>query len=207
MTARKLVVVSGGLSEPSMTRMLADRLAATTARFLASDGVEPTVRVIELRDHARDVTNQLLTGFASDPLREATGAVAGADALIAVTPIFNGSYGGVFKSFFDVLDTDALAGTPVLIGATGGTPRHSLALEFAVRPMFAHLRAIVAPTAVYAAAQDWGDPAEERALADRIESAGRDFAAAVAGRPPDHRAGPYDDVTPFEQLLGPTEPV
>ncbi|MFD3933314.1 hypothetical protein ACFWSI_45380, partial [Streptomyces sp. NPDC058614] len=31
-----------------------------------------------------------------------------------------------------------------------------LALEHALRPLFAYLRAIVTPTAVYAASEDWG---------------------------------------------------
>jgi FMN reductase len=71
--------------------------------------------------------------------------------VIAVTPIFSASYSGLFKTFFDVLERGALAGKPVLIAATGGSERHSLALEHAVRPLFAYLRAVVVPTAVYAA--------------------------------------------------------
>lgn len=79
-----------------------------------------------------------------------------ADALIAVTPIFSASYSGLFTSFFDVLDRAALRGTPTLIAATGGTPRHSPALDLAVWPLFAYLRASIVPTAVYAASTDWG---------------------------------------------------
>lgn len=79
-----------------------------------------------------------------------------ADGLIVVTPVFAASYSGLFKSFFDVIDPDALSGKPVLIAATGGTARHSLVLEHAVRPLFAYLRAVVVPTAVFAASEDWG---------------------------------------------------
>ena len=81
--------------------------------------------------------------------------MTGADGLIAVTPIFTTCYCGLFKSFFDVLDTDALAGMPVLIGATAGTARHSLALDYALRPMFTYLHAVVVPTGVFAATEDW----------------------------------------------------
>src|SRR5438552_10821477 len=69
----------------------------------------------------------------------------GADAVIAVTLIFSASYGGLFKTFFDILDKNTLDGKPLLIGATAGTARHSLALEYALRPLFAYLRAVVAP--------------------------------------------------------------
>ncbi len=86
-----------------------------------------------------------------------------ADAVIAVTPVFSASYSGLFKSFFDVLDEDALDGKPVLIGATGGTARHSLVLEHALRPLFAYLRATVVPTAVFAATEDFGGAERVRA--------------------------------------------
>ncbi|MCU1470528.1 MAG: NADPH-dependent reductase [Glaciihabitans sp.] len=133
MTARKLAVVSGGLSQPSSTRLLADRLTEATVDRLREQSVETEVVVIELRDLAHDVTNNLLTGFASPKLQNALDAVTNADGLIAVTPIFTTSYSGLFKSFIDIIDTAALAELPVLIGATGGTERHSLALDYAMR--------------------------------------------------------------------------
>src|SRR6187455_3191443 len=125
MTVRRLVVVSAGLGQPSATRLLADRLASATAASLRGASVETDIEVIELRALARDLVDHLVTGFPSPRLRAAIEHVRGSDGLIAVTPIFNASYSGLFKLFFDVLEQDALAGTPVLIGATGGTPRHS----------------------------------------------------------------------------------
>jgi FMN reductase len=169
---RKLTVISAGLSQPSSTRLLADRLTAATQK-----GVEAEVTTIELRDVAVDVTNMMLMGFASPKLQSVLDAVANADALIAVTPIFTTSYSGLFKSFIDVLEPDALDGMPVLIGATGGTERHSLALDYALRPMFTYLHAVVAPTGVYAATSDWGDA--EAKLGQRIERAAAAFAALV----------------------------
>jgi len=170
-TARSLIVVSAGLSQPSSTRLLADRLASAATSDLSAIGIEPAVEVIELRDHAQDLVNHLLTGFPSPRLRETIDRILATDGLIAVTPIFNASYSGLFKVFFDVLERDSLAGLPVLIGATGGTPRHSLALEHAIRPLFAYLGAAVVPTAVYAAAADWGQGADsfDDDLVDRIE--------------------------------------
>lgn len=169
MTARTIAVVSAGLRQPSSTRLLADKLAAATAGHLPA-GTE--VITIELRDLAHDIVNAQLTGFPAPALREAIEQVLRADALIAVTPLFSGSYNGLFKSFFDVLEPGALEGKTVLIAATGGTPRHSLALEHAIRPLFSYLRAVTVPTAVYAATEDWGaSGGSADALTARIDRA------------------------------------
>ena len=128
MTTRTLAVVSGGLGNPSSTRLLGDRLTAATVAALQARGEDATVEVVELREHARDLADNLVTGFANRSLRTAVDTVTGADGLIAVTPIFSASYSGLFTSFVDVLDPDALVGTPVLLGATAGTARHSLSL-------------------------------------------------------------------------------
>jgi FMN reductase len=204
MSRRSLVVVSAGLSQPSATRLLADRLAAATDRRLREAPVEPTVEVIELRDHAQDMVNHLLTGFPAPPLRKAIDVVTRADGLIAVTPIFSASYSGLYKMFFDLLERDGLAGKPVLIGATGGTARHSLALEHAVRPLFAYLGAAVVPTAVYAAADDWGqaDVPADAGLAERIERAGAELARAISVTEQAAVIDPFEKPTPFDELLG-----
>jgi FMN reductase len=203
MTARGLAVVTAGLSRPSSTRLLADRLAAAADTSLRELGVTPDVEIIELRELAHDLTDNLLTGFPSPALGAAVDTVARADGLIAVTPIFTASYSGLFKTFFDVLDSEAVVGTPVLVAATAGTARHSLALDHALRPLFAYLRALVVPTGVFAASEDWGAGGGEtgRALADRIERAAGELAALVAAREPQAPADPFAVPTPFEQLL------
>jgi FMN reductase len=203
----KLVVVSAGLSSPSSTRLLGDRLAEAVRQSVSDDGRTVDVRVIELRDLAVDIANNMVTGFPGRALAEAIGAVTEADGLIAVTPVFTASYSGLFKSFFDVVDNDALSGKPVLIGATGGTARHSLALEHALRPLFAYLRAVVVPTAVYAASEDWGgsgDPLTDT-LPTRIARAAGELAALLAARPSTH-PGAADTVVPFEQQLAALRP-
>ncbi|MEU3826038.1 oxidoreductase [Streptomyces sp. SID486] len=168
----KLVVVSAGLSVPSSTRLLADRLAAAVDRH-----TPVAVQVVELRDLAVEIAHTFTNGFPGKALAAAQDAVAGADGLIVVTPVFSASYSGLFKSFFDVLDREALAGKPVLIAATGGTARHSLVLEHALRPLFAHLRAVVVPTGVYAASEDWG----AEGLPERIERAAGELARLMTG--------------------------
>ena len=203
-TSRSLVVVSAGLGQPSSTRLLADRLSAAVDRHLRDTGIDAEVEVIELRDHAQDLTNNLLTGFPSPRLQAATDALLASDGLIAVTPIFSASYSGLFKMFFDVVQKDGLAGKPSLIAATGGTPRHSLAIEHALRPLFAYLNAAVVATGVYAAAEDWGGGGvtADGSLVERIDRAARELAAAMVARQPEARPDPFDAPVPFEQLLG-----
>jgi FMN reductase len=202
MSTRTLAVVSAGLSVPSSSRLLADGLTAATAEALRERGDEVTVEVVELREHARDLADHLVTGFPNARLRQAIEAVTGADGLIAVTPIFSASYSGLFKTFFDVIDKDALAGRPVLVAATAGTARHSLVLDHAMRPRFTYLHAVVVPTGVFAAAQDWGagDDAEG-GLADRIARAAAELADLVARQPAPAAPDQFASPTPFEDLL------
>jgi FMN reductase len=210
---RTIAVVTAGLSQPSSTRLLADQLVAATDRALRLHDEQVHAEVVELRDLAHPLTDNLLTGFPSGALAEAVETVRRADALIAVTPIFTASYSGLFKTFFDVLEDGMLEGKPVLIGATAGTARHSLALEFAVRPLFAYLRARVVPTAVFAASEDFASAGPTSSLSMRVERAARELADALLPRStpvrPDGRLGspttrpvdPFADPTPFEELL------
>jgi FMN reductase len=180
--------------------LLATRLAAATESGLRDAGLVPVTQLIEVRDHAADLVNNVLTFFPSDSLRTAIETVVRARGLIAVSPIFNASYSGLFKLFFDVFDRDGLAEMPVLIGATGGSARHSLALDHAIRPLFAYLGAPVMATGVFAAPEDWGQGATTAGpdLAERIERAGRELAQAMA------MASPREPRDPFETpiLLG-----
>ncbi len=201
MATRTLVTVSAGMSTPSSTRLLADRLTAAAEASLRERGDEVRTRTVELREVAHDIVNAMTTRVPTGELRGVLEDVAGADGIIAVTPVFNASYSGLFKSFFDVVDPEDLDGTPVLIGATGGSPRHSLVLEHALRPMFAHTRSVVAPTGVYAASEDWGSGGGGgRELSQRVERAGRQLAALAADHSP--AAGdPYEEPVPFADLM------
>ena len=201
MKQRTLVAVTAGLSQPSSTRLLADQLAAATVAAAGERDVHLSVRVVELRELAHDITNNLLTGFPPAALKDALDAVAAADAVIAVSPIFTASYSGLFKSFFDVLDKDALADKPVLLGATAGTARHSLALEHALRPLFAYLRAVVVPTAVFAASDDWGADSAAGTLRTRIDRAAGELAGELERREPVTVTDPFALTVSFDDLL------
>ncbi|QER90301.1 FMN reductase [Streptomyces tendae] len=198
---RTLAVVSAGLRLPSSTRMLADRLAGSTRRLLEEQGEQVEVEVLEVRDFARDLVTHLTTGYPPDGLRHAFDTISAADGLITVTPTFTASYSGLFKMFFDCLDDTALVGKPVLIAATGGTGRHSLVLEHALRPMFAYLRAVTLPTAVFAATEEWGDGDAGEPLVRRAERAAGELADEVRRRRPAGVPDPYGDPVPFERLL------
>ena len=196
-----IAVVSAGLSQPSSTRLLADRLAqAVSDRGFSSIG-EVDVVHIELRQLAHEITNNLLTGFPDEALRDAIGIVTKADALIAVTPVFSASYSGLFKSFFDVIDRDALTDKPTLIAATGGSARHSLVLEYALRPLMAYLRARTAGTAVFAATHDFGSDEGGSSLNARIDRAAGELVAMLNDQPAATKADPFDLPLSFEELL------
>ncbi|MEU3098739.1 FMN reductase [Streptomyces sp. NPDC006967] len=205
----RLVVVSAGLSVPSSTRLLGDRLAAVAAPAATAPEPGPAdIRVVELRDLAVEIAHTFTNGFPGRALSDAFDAVTGADGLIVVTPVFSASYSGLFKSFFDALsvtDPDALAGKPVLIAATGGSARHSLVLDHALRPLFSYLRAVVVPTGVYAASEDWG----AEGLDGRVERAAGELAALMAGLStvrPLPRRDSFEEITPFEERLAALRP-
>lgn len=194
----RLAVVSAGLSVPSSTRLLADRLASATVEALS----EADVDVIELRPLAHALADHLVTGFPSGELAEAIEKLRAADGLIVVTPVFAASYSGLFKTFFDVLEPELLDGKPVLVAATAGTARHSLVLEHALRPLFSYLHAVVVPTGVFAATDDFGDSGLDR----RIERAAGELAALVGKVDDSARrrrtvADEFAEPTPFEELL------
>lgn len=202
MTTRHLTVITAGITQPSSTRLLADRLTEAVGhalRGLEPDG-EVVVEVVDVRDIAHDVTNHVLTGFASPELQARLDAITEADGLVAVTPVYAASFSGLFKMLVDVLPENAVRDTPVLLAATGGSARHSLVIDHALRPLFAHLGALVAPVGVFAASADWGTM-EAGGLGARIERAGAAFARLVVGAPAPSWADPFDDVTPFASLL------
>ncbi|GAA2230931.1 FMN reductase [Streptomyces amakusaensis] len=197
-----IAIITAGLREPSSTRMLADRLESSARTELTRAGHTVESSFVELRPLGRAIIDAMLSGFPTTPLEEAFDTVAGADGVIAVTPAFNASFSGLFKSFFDILPEDTLSDMPVLIGATGGTERHSLVLEHALRPMFSYLHAIVSPRGVYAATDDFGSHESGTALAGRINRAAADYARLVQGCGPRQRQDSLtEDIAAMERLL------
>ena len=158
--------------------------------------------MIELRPLAHALADHLLTGFPSADLTAVLETIRAADGLIVVSPVFSASFSGLFKTFFDVLEPEVLDGKPVLVAATAGTARHSLVLEHALRPLFTYLHAVVVPTGVFAATDDFGDSGLEA----RIERAAGELAALVGKVDPTARRrrtveDELTEPTPFEELL------
>lgn len=203
----ELAVVSGGVGVPSTTRLLADRLDAAVRSQLSEAGIEANSRLVELRPLGRAIMDALLTGVATPELESLFETLATADGLIAVTPAFNASFSGLFKSFFDVVPPETLSDIPVLIAATGGTERHSLVLEHAMRPMFSYLHAIVSPTGVYAATDDFGTAGGSARLSERISRAAADFVRLLRSCGSRTRRDAFaGDLTEMERLLGASGP-
>lgn len=191
---RSLVVVTAGLSSPSSTRALGDALSAATASHVTARGEGVDVTVLELRELAAELAEAMTNWVTPTPALEAAqNAVAQADGLIAVSPVFQGSYSGLFKMFFDTLQPHALNGLPTLIAATGGSSRHALVLDYALRPLLNYLHATVVPTGVFQATEDFGT-AEGARNEQRIERAAGELADLMV-RPLDRvsgLAGPLD---------------
>ena len=201
METRRITVISAGLGVPSSSRLLADQLAASAERQLASAGYAVDIEVLELRDLAVDIANNFVTGYAAPRLAEVIAGVEASDGLIAVSPVFSASYSGLFKSFIDVLDPKALEGKAVLIGATAGTDRHQMVLDFAMRPLFTYLRTRIAATAVFAGPQDWGNNDDGGSpLSVRVDRAAGEFVALLQDSGPQQKPVALESL-PFEQLL------
>lgn len=201
METRRITVLSAGLGVPSSSRLLADQLSAAADRQLRAGGYSVALEVVELRDLAVDIANNFVTGYAAPHLAEVIARVEASDGIIAVTPVFSASYSGLFKSFIDVLDPKSLDGKAVLLGATGGTDRHQMVLDYALRPLFSYLRTRMAATGVFAGPQDWGTAEQGGAsLADRIERAAGEFTRLLEGPQPGRKPASLESL-PFEQLL------
>jgi FMN reductase len=177
-----LAVISAGVSDPSSTRLLADRIAQKALDAIRAGGTPASVTVIDLGPIAVDIARSLVSGFPNEAVQEAINRLAKADAIIASTPVYKAGISGLFKSFADLIDNDLLIAKPVILAATGGTARHAMVVDEQLRPLFAFLRAIPTPTSLYAAPEDWG----ATDLGKRIARAARELALLVrSGAPRD----------------------
>lgn len=177
-----LAVVNAGVSDPSSTRLLADRIAQKAMDTLRESGKPATATVIDLGPLAVDIARSLVSGFPNKKVQDAIERLAAADAIIASTPVYKAGISGLFKSFADLIDNDLLIAKPVILAATGGTARHAMVVDEQLRPLFAFLRAIPTPTSLYAAPEDWGSTE----LGKRIARAATELALLVrSGAPRD----------------------
>ncbi len=162
-----LVVISAGTSDPSSTRLLADRAAQRVTALAGQRGATARTRVIDLRELAADITTALTSQLVTPKLQQAVDALGAADGVIAAAPVYKAGPSGLFTSFFQVLDNDLLIGKPALLAATAGTARHALVVDDQMRSLFAYLRTLPVPTSLFAAPEDWAD----EALAKRVDRA------------------------------------
>jgi FMN reductase len=168
-----IAVINAGVSEPSSTGMLADRLAQAAAGLLREHGTDARVTTIELRPLAGEIAAGIVSGLKGPGLEAAVATLREADAIIAATPVYKAGVSGLFKSFVDLLDNDLLIARPVALAATAGTPRHALVVDEAMRALFAYLRALTTPTGVFASSEDWGTTE----LGERITRAAQELVA------------------------------
>ena len=162
-----LVVVTAGTGDPSSTRMLADQTAQRVSDLAGRRGSEVTIRVVDLRELATEITTAMVSRLVGPKLEQAIAALGEADGIVASTPVYAAGASGLFTLFFQVLDDDLLIAKPVVLAATAGTARHTLVFDEQLRSLFAYLRATAVPTSLFAAPEDWSDPA----LARRIDRA------------------------------------
>jgi FMN reductase len=173
-----LVVVTAGTSDPSSTRLLADRIAQRASTLASERGNAVTIRVIDLRELATEITTALVSRLIGPKLQKAVAALGEADGIVASTPVYKAGPSGLFTSFFQVLDDDLLIAKPVVPAATAGTARHALVVDEQLRSLFAYLRSLTVPTSLFASTEDWSDPA----LNKRIDRAALELLVLMESR-------------------------
>ncbi|MFI0404387.1 NAD(P)H-dependent oxidoreductase [Actinomadura sp. 3N508] len=146
----RVVVVNGSPSRPSKTMGLVDVVLDTLRGMLPIE----TFR-IDVYGLGPGFTGAIERDGVPPEVEAALRLAEDADLLIAAAPVFRGSYPGMFKHFFDLVEQYALAGKPVLLAATGGGDHHALVLEHAMRPLFAFFQALTVPVAIFANAGDF----------------------------------------------------
>lgn len=222
----KIIAVSASMSESSSSTALGERVLRALRKRSADIDTEVEVGTVSLREIAHDLVDMTLTGMPTPALEEAFARVQEADAVVAITPVYNAAPVGIFTLFWQLFPENGLRSTPVLLAATGGTARHSLVLDSQVRPVIAYLKGIVLPTTVYAATEDWGTGGGEGSPAARAEAGAAELLSLVCsirtgvGGPdhgahaaavgqdaevvePERHVDEFDPsaVTPFEELL------
>jgi FMN reductase len=161
----RVVAVSGGLQSPSKSAGLAQHLLDVIA-----DQVSCLPHLVDLGLLAPQLTGAVWRAQVPDAVEQALAVVEQAEMLVVATPVFRGSYTGLFKHFFDLIGQDALIDKPVLLAANGGSERHALVIDHQLRPLFSFFQARTLPLGVYATDKDFVD----RRLRDEavIERAG-----------------------------------
>lgn len=161
----KITAFAAGVGYPSNTTQLAEAIGS---RLGAATGAE--VEQVELRDVGSSIGEATMLGVPRTDLKQALSTVENTDVLIAATPTFRGSYAGLFKAFFDLVDASALQNKPVVLAATGGSARHQQVIDLGLRPLFSFFGSLIVPTAIFATPDDWVAPkVPSLALEERLD--------------------------------------
>lgn len=148
----RIAAVSGGLQRPSRAAALAEHLLD-----LIGEDIHSEQQLIELGELAPQLAGALWRSQLPEAVERQLVAVEQADVLVVATPVYRGSYTGLFKHFFDFIDQDALVDTPILLAATGGSERHALVIDHQLRPLFSFFQARTLPLGVYATDRDFAE--------------------------------------------------
>ncbi|NOJ45974.1 FMN reductase [Bradyrhizobium archetypum] len=179
----KLIGLSGNLKRPSKTHALVGQVLEAISLRYGVDGIH-----LDLSD----ALPELGLAFERDAIKHGLARVIElietADILVVGSPVYKGSYSGLFKHLFDLVDPNALSGMPVVITATGGGDRHALVVEQSMRPLFGFFMAHAMPTAIYASARDFdGDRVVSSDTLKRIDGAVAQLGPFVTAHNPGRR--------------------
>jgi FMN reductase len=186
MGKQKIVAVSGSLGTPSKTVTLAARIAAQIATHLDAE-----IHEVQIAKIGRELGTALSRKELGAEAAAAITLVESAGVLVVASPLYRATYTGLFKHLFDFVGQDALVDVPVVVSATGGNDRHSLAIDHAFRPLFAFFRAATVPTGIYATDKDFENgELVNPAVIQSIERAAWEAARHVKARA-ESGAGPH----------------
>lgn len=177
-TKPRIVAFTGSTRRPSKSRTLAETIGQ---RVLSQ--IDASIDFFDVADAGPGLGAAFNRSQLSPEAAAIIEAIEKADAVIAITPVYKGSYTGLFKHLFDFVDQNALINVPVLIGATGGGHRHALIVEHQLRPLFGFFSALVVPTSVYASDHEFLDGRLiEKAVIERAETAATQLALLIAAQ-------------------------
>ncbi|MCX5495562.1 FMN reductase [Kaistia dalseonensis] len=151
-SAGRIVGISGNITRPSKTRALVETIAAAIG-----ERHELAPHVFDLVDFGPSLGAATSLAGLDAHGQAIVAEILSADLLVVASPIFKGSYSGLFKHLFDLLDPASLAGKTVVLAATGGSDRHTLALDHQLRPLLGFFMTHTIPTGIFATAADFID--------------------------------------------------
>jgi FMN reductase len=177
MSNNLIVGFSGNLARPSSTLRFVETVTETLARQSGLDHA-----VFDIDDLGASLASARSVADLDPAARKVVRTIIEAEALVIGSPTYKGSYTGLFKHVFDLLDPSDLRGKPVVLTATGGGDRHSLVVEHQLRPLFAFFEAFVTPTAIYASGRDFVEGAPSPAILGRVNQALGEAALLIGAR-------------------------